>query len=115
PRVVDDYRLLPTILRSVTFEAERDGFVTEIDAGKVGVAAMMLGAGRERAEDPIDHAVGVRILAKPGEKVTAEAPVFEILYNSEASLAAVVPLLGSAFTIADSPPPEVPLVVEEIA
>jgi pyrimidine-nucleoside phosphorylase len=115
PRVIDDYRLLPSLLRSTTFEAERDGYVHDMDAEKVGVAAMLLGAGRERAEDAIDHAVGVIVRTKPGDQVRAGAPVFEVLAQSESSLMAAVSLLGSAFQIGDTPPPEQPLVLEEVA
>jgi thymidine phosphorylase len=83
-------------------------------AGAVGVACMVLGAGRERAEDGIDHAVGVICRAKPGERVQAGEIVYEVRYRSTTRLLAAVPLLEESFRIADAPPPEQPLVLEEI-
>jgi len=60
------------------------GRLSSLDAYKVGVAAWRLGAGRARKEDPVDHAAGVRWLARPGDNVTAGTPLFE-LHCSEAS------------------------------
>lgn len=49
--------------------ALRDGYVTAIEADRVGLLAMRLGAGRARKGDPIDHRVGIRLLRKVGDAV----------------------------------------------
>jgi pyrimidine-nucleoside phosphorylase len=115
PRVVDDYTRLPTAPRSMAVVAPRAGFVAEMTAGAVGVASMILGAGRERAEDAVDPAVGVVCRKKPGERVAAGETVFEVRYRATGRMLAAVPLLEEAFTVADAPPREQPLVLEEIA
>jgi pyrimidine-nucleoside phosphorylase len=115
PRVTDDYSLLPTTRHETVFEAERDGYVLDIDALKVGEAAMALGAGRERAEDRIDPRVGVEVVARPGDRVEAGAPVFLVRYCYETHLTRVVPLLASAFTIGPTPSVPSQLVLETIA
>jgi thymidine phosphorylase len=51
--------------------APRAGAVARCGALAIGRAAMRLGAGRERKEDPIDHAVGIVVHAKPGDEVSA--------------------------------------------
>jgi len=84
-------------------------------AGAVGVASMVLGAGRERAEDAIDPAVVVVCRVKPGDRVKAGQDVYGVRYRSTARLLAALPLLEESFTIADAPPPEQPLVLEELA
>jgi thymidine phosphorylase len=76
---------------------------------------MVLGGGRERAEDGIDHAVGIVCHKKPGEAVAAGEAVYEVRYRSTSKLVAALPLLKESFTIADAAPPEPPLVLEEIA
>ena len=70
PRVVDDYRAPAGGAAAGTWStAERDGFVTGLDAELVGRASVALGAGRDRVEDAVDPAVGIMIDAKPGDAV----------------------------------------------
>jgi pyrimidine-nucleoside phosphorylase len=115
PRVIDDYTRLPTAPRTMLVVAPRSGYVSEMVAGAVGVASMVLGGGRERAEDDIDHAVGIICHRKPGEPVKAGEAVYEVRYRSTAKLLAALPLLEESFSVADAPPAEQPLVLEEIA
>lgn len=61
--------------------AAADGYITAMDAEAIGVAAVTLGAGRATKEDAIDHAAGIRILKKTGDKVTVGEPV-AILYTN---------------------------------
>jgi pyrimidine-nucleoside phosphorylase len=114
PRVIDDYTLLPTGPHSTLLRAPRGGYVAAMDAEKVGVASMLLGAGRRRAEDAVDHAVGVVVFAEVGQQVKEGDPVFGVLYRDDATLAAALPLLADGFTIGDALPPPAPLVLEEL-
>jgi pyrimidine-nucleoside phosphorylase len=115
PKVIDDYARLPTAAHTAFVKADRAGYVATMDAEKVGVAAMQLGAGRERSSDAVDHAVGVIVRAKPGEQVKAGDVVFEVAYRGEAKLDYARPLLEESFTLAESPPPASRLVLEELA
>jgi pyrimidine-nucleoside phosphorylase len=115
PRVIDDYSRLPSAPRTMGVAAPRSGFVHDMTAGAVGIASMVLGGGRERADDAIDHAVGILCLAKPGDRVVAGQIVYEVHYRSTSRMLEALPLLEESFTIADEPPPEQPLVLEEIA
>jgi pyrimidine-nucleoside phosphorylase len=112
PRVVDDPRRLLVGPDRLAVTADRDGFVRSVGAGAVGVAAMVLGAGRERSADPVDHAVGVVVRARPGDRVAAGAPVFEVYYRDDRRLAAALPLLEVAYELGDAPPPPAPVVLE---
>jgi pyrimidine-nucleoside phosphorylase len=103
PRVIDDYSRLPTAPKTVTIAAPRCGYLTAVDAEKVGVAAMRLGAGRARAEDRVDHAVGVWLRKKPGDEVKEGDALFEVHYRDESTLADARPLLEGSVTIADEP------------
>ena len=84
-------------------------------AGAVGVASMVLGGGRERAEDGIDHAVGIVCRVKPGEAVRGGQTVYEVRYRSTTRMLDALPLLEESFTIADAPAPDHPLLLEELA
>ncbi len=114
PRVIDDYSRLPTAPRTMAVVAPRSGYVSELVAGAVGVGCMILGAGRERAADPIDHAVGVICQVKPGDVVQAGQPIYEVHYRSTSRLMAALPLLEESVHIGDTPPLPSPLILGEI-
>jgi len=63
----------------------RGGTITRLDAEAVGRAAMALGAGRSRAEDEIDHAVGFDRIAKTGQTVAEGDPVARVHARDEAA------------------------------
>ncbi|MFM7751459.1 MAG: thymidine phosphorylase, partial [Opitutaceae bacterium] len=114
-RVIDAPELLPRAKRIEPWPAPRTGFVAAVDARAVALAAVRLGAGRTRAEDVIDPAVGIAGLAKVGEHVAAGQPLAEIHANDPAALADARALLAGAFTLADSPVSPPPLIAELIA
>lgn len=114
PAVVDDYDRLPSAAHRQIVAADRPGFVASLHADLVGRASMVLGAGRERIEDAIDPAAGVRILRQVGERVETGAPVVELLYNDERRAGAAEQLARAAIVLADDPPPAQPLVLDWI-
>lgn len=114
PRIVDDYTLLPTAPNAMHIAAEADGFVADIDPYAVGVAVAHLGGGRQKATDAIDPAVGVVVRAKRGERVEAGEPVFDVHHRGDTGLKEATDLLRGCFRISDAPPPEKPLILEEL-
>ena len=94
----------------VTFEGA--GFVGPVDVEAVGRAAMGLGAGRARADDRIDHGVGLEVQASPGQPVRAEDPIARIRHRGGRGLDACREALRAAFPIVEEPPPPTPLVIE---
>ncbi|MCE2862832.1 MAG: hypothetical protein RIR76_1828 [Verrucomicrobiota bacterium] len=114
-RVIDDPGLLPRARLIEPWPAPRTGFVAAVDARAVALAAVRLGAGRTRAEDVIDPAVGIAGLVKVGEHVAAGQPLAEIHANDPAALADARALLAGAFALADSPVSPPPLIAELIA
>jgi thymidine phosphorylase len=115
PRVVDDPSRLPAAPHRHVVKATRAGFVTAIDAGLIGRAAGGLGAGRDRAEDPVDPAVGIMLLVKPGQPVSAGDGVFELHYRDRARLDPALALAERALVIDAAPPAPSPLVVAEVS
>lgn len=75
PEMIDHPELLPTAKYQIEVPAVESGYVSTIDADEVGVAAMLLGAGRATKEDEIDLAVGIVLQKKIGEYVEAGEPL----------------------------------------
>lgn len=112
--VVDDPSKLPQAKHQVVLRAERSGYVADVDAMEVALAALRLGAGRAKAEDSIDHAVGVADFVKIGEEVEAGEPLCTIHANDEASLEAAKTMLSKAIVLCDESVPEARLIGELI-
>jgi pyrimidine-nucleoside phosphorylase len=92
--------------------APASGYVHELGAREVAIAAMELGAGREVAGQPIDHAVGVVCLRKRGEEVTAGQPLAEVHARDEAAAQQAEESLLAAYAIGDGEVEPRPLVLE---
>ena len=114
PRVVDDYRHLPSAPDRLAITAPRAGYLQTLDAELVGRASVMLGAGRDRVEDPVDAGVGIMVLAKPGDALEAGQPVLEIHYGDRRRCDAAVALVGRAMTVGDERPVVGPVLVGEV-
>jgi pyrimidine-nucleoside phosphorylase len=114
PKVVDDYSRMPHVGDRHVVAAGRAGYVAGVDAELVGRASVALGAGRDRVEDSVDPAVGIMVVAKPGEKVNAGDPVLELHYRDRARLEAAIALATRAIVIGDQAPAARRLVVGEV-
>ncbi len=114
PRIVDDYSLLPSVSGSHIVAAPRAGYLMSLDAYLVGRASMLLGAGRDKASDVIDPAVGITIRAKPGDRLDAGDPVLELQYRDDRRLPDASRMAASAMVIGDAPPAPAPLILDEI-
>jgi thymidine phosphorylase len=112
PRVVDDPRRLAQARHSTPVRAERAGHISRIDARLVGRAAVALGAGRETAGAPIDHAAGILITSKPGDRVASGDVVLELLYNDPSRLDLAMHLAREALRIGDEPPASAGIVLD---
>lgn len=102
-RVVDEPGRLPQARHQVPLAAPADGYVTDVDAMGVALAALRLGAGRARAEDKVDPAVGVSGLVKMGERVSAGSPLCVIHANDETALAEARAMLAKAIVVGNEP------------
>lgn len=81
--VVDHPERLLTAKYEFDLPALQEGVVTKIVANEVGVAAMLLGAGRKTKEDSIDYAVGLKLHKKVGDPVAEGESLLTIYANSE--------------------------------
>ncbi|EPE7919557.1 pyrimidine-nucleoside phosphorylase [Staphylococcus pseudintermedius] len=81
--VVDEPSKLPTAQYQFELPAKRNGVVSEMIANEIGIASMMLGAGRQTKEDVIDLAVGLVLNKKVGDRVEEGESLLTIYANSE--------------------------------
>jgi thymidine phosphorylase len=85
--------------------APADGWLTSLDALKVGTAAWRLGAGRARQQDAVSAAAGVICLAKPGDQVRRGQPLAELRTDDPDRFGPAQAALDGAIQISDQPPP----------
>lgn len=81
--VVNLPELLPTAEYQIDYKAKSSGVVSELIANEIGVASMMLGAGRQTKDDDIDLSVGIVLNKKVGDKVNVGESLLTIHSNRE--------------------------------
>jgi pyrimidine-nucleoside phosphorylase len=106
---VDQPERFPATRYIETVKATRGGFLSRVDARVIGEAAVLLGAGRARKGDPVDHAVGFQVLAKVGNRLEPGMPLITIHANDQGRLAEARQNLEAAFQWSDAPVPALPL------
>jgi pyrimidine-nucleoside phosphorylase/thymidine phosphorylase len=113
-RVVDDPGLLPQPRRTIELKADRDGWVARLDAHPIGMATMLLGAGRERVDSKIDPAVGVLFRKKVGDRVEPGDTLCTLLVNDEARLDRARSMIEDAYHWSDEPTRAADLIVDRL-
>ncbi|MBM7712167.1 pyrimidine-nucleoside phosphorylase [Enterococcus xiangfangensis] len=109
--VIDQTEKILTANYAIELPAKTSGYVTKLVANEIGIAAMLLGAGRKTKEDGIDHAVGIKLHKKIGDPVTEGESLLTIYANSK-ELAEVETLLYQNISIGDQP--EEPVLIHDI-
>jgi pyrimidine-nucleoside phosphorylase len=99
----DDPANLPTAKFTAPFPAQSDGFIERIHCEQVGLASLVLGGGRNKHDDVIDHSVGLELHKKSGDAVKAGEPIATVHYNDPARLAEASRRLTEAYVIGPKP------------
>ena len=102
-RSVDDPGRLPRAKRIRQVRAARAGYVHEVAADAVGRASVRLGAGREKKGDPIDHATGLIVRVKVGDRVVKGDVLAEVHADDRPDDDAAVALATEAFRVTPRP------------
>ena len=114
PQALDRFDLLPNATGMREVISPRAGFVSAIKAEDIGRASQMMGAGRMVKEDIIDHAVGVILEVKVGEKVEAGSVLCRLYYTGEEHLDEAAELVEDAFRVSNARPEERELILEVV-
>ncbi|KAF0362749.1 pyrimidine-nucleoside phosphorylase [Pediococcus acidilactici] len=92
PRVIEDPTLMPQAKYHFELSAPQAGYVTKMTADEIGIAAMLLGGGRQAKTDVIDYAVGIELHKKVGDAV-AEGESLLTIHSNTADVANIKELL----------------------
>src|SRR5579872_1538638 len=113
-QALDKFELLPnaTGMREIT--SPRGGYVSAIDAGDIGHASALMGAGRDRKEDRIDPAVGVILEVKIGEKIDAGSVLCRLYYTGEEHVEEAADVVEGAFRISSQKAEDRELILEVV-
>lgn len=99
--VVDDYSLFKQPKYTAEIFSERDGYIEHTDAEKIGIASVILGAGREKKGDPIDPSAGIVIKKKTGDYVKKGEPLAVFYTDDEGKIEGAKQEFLDAFTFGD--------------
>lgn len=107
---ISDTELFPKAKYSLDVVSSEVGYVSAMDTEKIGLASVILGAGRSSKEDRIDFSAGIEIYKKTGDKITKGNKIATLFTNSENSLKEAEKVYLSALQISSSKPEDKPLI-----
>ena len=113
-RVIDEPERLTIARLNYHVVSSASGFITGTNCEGFGNALAMLGGGREKKEDKIDHGVGLEFHKRIGDRVEIGEPLVTIHYNSDTKLAEAKTLIAGSYFVGEKAPKETPPLVRRI-
>jgi pyrimidine-nucleoside phosphorylase len=98
-RIVDEPDRLPQARFRVDVASTANGFVTGTECQQFGIALAMLGGGREKKEDSVDHGVGIEFHKRIGDRIKKGEALATIHYNADAKLGEAKELISKSYLI----------------
>jgi pyrimidine-nucleoside phosphorylase len=114
PKVIDDFSLFPSWSHEIDIKVDTSGWIESINSTEVGMAGVMIGAGRAVVSDLVDHGVGIKIIKKSGEKVTVGDTVAVLQYNNPENAKAAAQRIKNAYKIGENKITSKPLIFKKI-
>ena len=111
-RCLDDPSLFPATAFAYEIQSPVNGYIRKMDAERIGITSVMLGAGRETKDAPIDYSAGIVLCKKVGERVSAGETLATLYTNRESALAEAAEHYLTALTFGETPPEPQPLIYE---
>ena len=110
--IIDNYELMKPAPCVIDITAQESGVIAKVDADAIGRVVLALGGGRIRAEDSIDHSVGIDCLAKVGAKISRGDLLMRIHARSADEARAALPMARAAFAFSAAAPAPQPMIME---
>lgn len=111
--LIDDPELLPRAKHQIDIKCSSDGYVNHIEADRIGLSAMLLGAGRATKEDTIDYAAGITLVKKTGDQVRIGETLC-ILHTNMDEWKDAEAIAAKAFSIEATMPDSTPYIYDVI-
>lgn len=110
PLWIENTELFPKAKYSYEIKSEYDGYITKTDAEKIGIASVILGAGRETKEDAVDMGAGIILRKKTGDKVQKGDTLAILCSDRESAFAPSESKYLSALEFSKEKPKDLPLI-----
>ena len=116
PSYIDMARIdeLCKVKKTLNVYPKRSGYISSMNAERIGTAAQILGAGRATKEESIDPAVGLVMKKRLGDFVRADEPLCVMYVNDESKLDAALDMFHSAFEYSGKKPEYRPMVYDVV-
>ncbi len=114
-RAVRDPSRLPKAKRTVAVESQKSGYVTACDCLELGLCGVAMGAGRTRADQKVDPAVGIELAKKPGDRVKRGETLALLHVQSKVGADKHATRVRAAFSVGKQAPKASPILIERIA
>ena len=109
-----DISLFPKAKYVYEVKSENTGYISAMDAEKIGVASVVLGAGRLTKDDVIDHSAGIVLTLKRPDKVNKGDTLARLYTNNEAKIKDAERILLDAITVSDERPCDEALIYKTV-
>lgn len=106
---------LPTATHTQEILAERDGYITNLDALALGVGSWRLGAGRARKEDPVQAGAGIEIHTPVGTKVTKGEKLLTLHTDTPERFERAIESITPGISIGENAPEKRPIILDHIS
>lgn len=114
PRVIEDTSKLPEAQFKAEWKAEKPGYIEKMHAEKLGLASLILGAGRKTKDDSVDPSAGIELVKKPSDKVEQDETIAVLHTSNENTLHEALAVLKTAISISSNPVPKRPLILGRV-
>ncbi|NLM11172.1 MAG: pyrimidine-nucleoside phosphorylase [Clostridiaceae bacterium] len=114
PKAIENTSRLPSAQFKAEWRAEKSGYIEKMHAEKLGIASMILGAGRKDKDDVIDPSAGIELVKKPSDKVEAGETIAILHTSDENRISGAVSVLKTAISVSSNPVQRQPLILGKV-
>ncbi len=115
PEVCNDTTLLPKADTILSITSQNEGYISDVMTNEIGMAALLLGAGRATKADTIDPAVGIWMKKRLGDRVEIGDELAIFYVNDTKNLEQAKSRFTHALVLGDQPPKKNPLIYAKIS